>query len=85
MPEVRRQSAKSPRPRKARNPVPYLTPVALQAGYWVRAKKIYIEKYGLPQRRKRVVVVGNLEQCPFEVHLTEASFPDSQVANVSLA
>lgn len=38
----------------------------LQAGYWVRAKKIYMEKYGLPQKRKRVIVVGNLEQNSFD-------------------
>ena len=38
----------------------------LQAGYWVRAKKIYMEKYGVPQRRKRVIVVGNLERCAFD-------------------
>jgi DNA (cytosine-5)-methyltransferase 1 len=38
----------------------------LQAGYWVRAKKVYMEKYGLPQRRKRVILVGNLEQCEFD-------------------
>lgn len=38
----------------------------LEAGYWVRAKKIYMERYGLPQRRKRVIIVGNLEQHPFD-------------------
>lgn len=38
----------------------------LEAGYWVRAKKIYMEQYGLPQKRKRVLVVGNLEQCEFD-------------------
>jgi DNA (cytosine-5)-methyltransferase 1 len=38
----------------------------LEAGYWVKAKKVYMEEYGLPQRRKRVVVVGNLEQQAFE-------------------
>ncbi len=38
----------------------------LRAGYWVKAKKIYMEKYGLPQRRKRVIVVGNLERCDFD-------------------
>lgn len=38
----------------------------LQAGYWVRAKKIYMERYGLPQLRKRVIIVGNLEQCNFD-------------------
>lgn len=37
----------------------------LEAGYWVRAKKAYMEQYGLPQRRKRAIVVGNLEQCAF--------------------
>jgi DNA (cytosine-5)-methyltransferase 1 len=38
----------------------------LEAGYWVRAKKVYMEQYGLPQRRKRVIIVGNLEQCHFD-------------------
>jgi len=38
----------------------------LEAGYWVKAKKVYMEQYGLPQKRKRVFVVGNLEQCQFE-------------------
>lgn len=38
----------------------------LEAGYWVRAEKVYFETYGLPQRRKRVVIVGNLEQCEFD-------------------
>ncbi len=38
----------------------------LEAGYWVRAKKVYLERYGLPQRRKRVLVIGNLEQCAFD-------------------
>ncbi len=38
----------------------------LDAGYWVRAKKVYMDQYGLPQRRKRVFVVGNLEQCEFD-------------------
>lgn len=38
----------------------------LRAGYWVRVKKIYMERYGLPQRRKRVIVVGNLERCAFD-------------------
>lgn len=37
----------------------------LEAGYWVRAKKVYMEQYGIPQKRKRVLVVGNLEQCFF--------------------
>ena len=37
----------------------------LAAGYWVSARKLYLEKYGLPQRRKRVLIVGNLEQCEF--------------------
>lgn len=38
----------------------------LEAGYWVRAKKVYMEQYGVPQKRKRVFVVGNLEQCEFD-------------------
>ncbi len=37
----------------------------LGAGYWVRAKKVYMEQHGLPQRRKRVLLVGNLEAHPF--------------------
>ena len=38
----------------------------LEAGYWVKAQKMYLETYGLPQRRKRVIIVGNLEQCDFD-------------------
>jgi DNA (cytosine-5)-methyltransferase 1 len=38
----------------------------LEAGYWVRAEKIYMERYGLPQKRKRIFIVGNLEECYFE-------------------
>lgn len=49
----------------------------LAAGYWVRAKKVYMERYGLPQRRKRVFVVGNLERClfdfPAESHASDGS------------
>jgi len=37
----------------------------LEAGYWVRAEKVYMERYGVPQRRKRVVIVGNREKCAF--------------------
>lgn len=37
----------------------------IKAGYWVNVKKIYMEKYGLPQKRKRVFVIGNLERCIF--------------------
>lgn len=47
----------------------------LEAGYWVRAKKVYMEQHGLPQRRKRVVVVGNLEECRFD-------FPDETYGEV---
>ena len=38
----------------------------LEAGYWVRAEKIYMERYGIPQKRKRIFIVGNLEECYFE-------------------
>ena len=38
----------------------------LGVGYWIRARKIYMEDYGLPQRRKRVIVVGNLEGSEFD-------------------
>lgn len=37
----------------------------LEAGYWVRAEKVYMERFGLPQRRKRVFIVGNLEEREF--------------------
>lgn len=37
----------------------------LEAGYWVRAEKVYLERYGLPQRRKRVILVGNVEGCEY--------------------
>lgn len=38
----------------------------LEAGYWIRVKKVYMEQYGLPQKRKRVFLVGNLEECAFD-------------------
>ncbi len=38
----------------------------LASGYWVMAKKVYLEAYGLPQKRKRVFIVGNLEKCLFQ-------------------
>jgi DNA (cytosine-5)-methyltransferase 1 len=38
----------------------------LEAGYRVKAKNVYMERYGLPQKRKRVIIVGNLESCDFE-------------------
>lgn len=38
----------------------------LQMGYTVRATKAYMERHGVPQRRKRVIVVGNLENCSFQ-------------------
>jgi len=48
----------------------------LKAGYWIRTRKVYMEKYGLPQKRKRVFIVGNLEQCSFDfppgTHLEQA-------------
>lgn len=52
----------------------------LEAGYWVKAKKIYMERYGLPQRRKRVFVIGNLENCEFDfpspTHSAELTFEE---------
>lgn len=51
----------------------------LNAGYWVRVKKVYMEEHGLPQRRKRVIIVGNLEQCNFDfppsTHSTQSVLP----------
>lgn len=37
----------------------------LDAGYWVLVQKLYMEKYGFPQKRKRVFIVGNLAECQF--------------------
>lgn len=48
----------------------------LEAGYWVRAQKVYMEQYGLPQRRKRVIIVGNRENCAFD-------FPQSQYYEIA--
>jgi DNA (cytosine-5)-methyltransferase 1 len=48
----------------------------LKAGYTVRAKKVYMECHGVPQRRKRVFIVGNLEGVSFsfprETHVGES-------------
>ena len=32
----------------------------VELGYLIRVEKIYSQEYGIPQRRKRVIVVGNL-------------------------
>lgn len=54
----------------------------LQAGYWVSVKKVYMERHGLPQKRKRVFIVGNLEQCDFhfpqEKYFDQPSLFDTQ-------
>lgn len=41
----------------------------LGLGYWVKARKVYMEEYGIPQRRKRVLIVANIENNEFD-------FPD---------
>lgn len=37
----------------------------IQAGYVVRLEKVYSHEYGVPQRRKRVIVLGNRVGIPF--------------------
>jgi len=37
----------------------------LEAGYSVNLEKVYAQGYGVPQRRKRVVIVGNRLGCDF--------------------
>lgn len=61
----------------------------LEAGYWVRAKKVYMEQHGIPQKRKRVIIVGNLEQCKFNFpepdHFDQAGLPDfTQLPQLSI-
>ncbi|EGJ33707.1 MULTISPECIES: DNA cytosine methyltransferase [Moorena] len=31
----------------------------IELGYWIRIEKIYSQEYGIPQRRKRVLIIGN--------------------------
>lgn len=38
----------------------------IELGYSVYLKKVYIQEYGVPQRRKRVILVGNREGKKFE-------------------
>ena len=35
-------------------------------GYTVSLKKVYMQEYGVPQRRKRVIIVGNREGKEFD-------------------
>ena len=57
----------------------------LESGYWVRVEKVYMERYGVPQRRKRVIIVGNLEGCNFAFpswtyyERIQDSFPEQQL------
>ncbi|MFQ5421970.1 MAG: DNA cytosine methyltransferase, partial [Anaerolineae bacterium] len=37
----------------------------IEAGYIVRLHKLYAHWYGLPQKRKRVFIIGNLSGLPF--------------------
>lgn len=38
----------------------------ISAGYTVYMKKVYMQEHGVPQRRKRVIIVGNREGKAFE-------------------
>lgn len=38
----------------------------ISLGYFVRLEKVYAQEHGVPQRRKRVIVVGNRLGLPFE-------------------
>lgn len=44
----------------------------IQSGYTVCMKKVYMHEYGVPQRRKRVIIIGNREGKDFQ-------FPKPQV------
>ena len=38
----------------------------ISLGYTVYLKKVYMQEYGIPQRRKRVIIIGNREGKSFE-------------------
>ena len=38
----------------------------IELGYSVYLKKVYMQEYGIPQRRKRVIIIGNREGKRFE-------------------
>lgn len=38
----------------------------ISQGYTIYLKKVYMQEYGIPQRRKRVIIVGNREGKSFE-------------------
>lgn len=38
----------------------------ISLGYTIYLKKVYMQEYGIPQRRKRVIIVGNREGKTFE-------------------
>ncbi len=51
-------------------------------GYTVSLKKVYMQEYGVPQRRKRVIIVGNREGKEFDFpkpieHASGAIYKDS--------
>ncbi len=51
----------------------------VRAGYWVKVEKVNMAYYGIPQYRKRVFTVGNLEgvqfQFPQPTHLPKKPLP----------
>lgn len=53
----------------------------IEAGYTVCLKKVYMQEYGVPQRRKRVIVVGNREGKDFSFPLPEVKASGSIYRN----
>jgi DNA (cytosine-5)-methyltransferase 1 len=46
------------------------TKAFLNLGYTIRIEKVYAHEYGIPQRRKRVLVIGNRLGCEFDMPRT---------------
>lgn len=55
-------------------------------GYWVQVRKINAANYGVPQHRKRVIVIGGLGWCPTFPPATHSAFgaPGAGLAGRSL-
>ena len=51
----------------------------IEIGYTVNLKKVYMQEYAVPQRRKRVIIVGNREERILIFPIQLSMLPDAYI------